>query len=119
MSELASDRQKALDLFKQEKGYFELLEKADDEINNLVENCNGDQRLALLYLLFFISKKEIPILGSAVSKMNRTHFNILKNAISKRFKDILEDDGEEYKIVQAFSSIFPYLVIPILHKEHK
>ena len=119
MAELSLEREEAFGLFKDNKGFFESLEASNEEdIDNLIINCTETSRKALLYLLFFISKKEIPIMEQAVSKMNRVHLNLLRGLISKSFKDILNDDEKEREIVKEFSKIFPYLIYPILHRQN-
>lgn len=115
--ELGTQRDKALDSFKLQKQYFQEIEKSNSEnLSSLFNNITIEQTLALFYLLYFIYKKEIPVLGSAAKYLKGKHYRrIISKFRDNKLQELLEDESGMKLFVQSLRKAFPYLVEPILH----
>lgn len=117
---LGTLRWKALESFKDNLQFLlELQESKNDKVSYLISISNEDQIKCLFYLLYFISKKEIPLQRHTLSVISHANKELLKkfNKNQEYFINLLESSREERILtLLSFAKAFSTLVFPILNK---
>lgn len=117
---LGTLRWKALESFKDNLQFLlELQESKNDKVSYLISISNEDQIKCLFYLLYFISKKEIPLQRDTLSVISHANKELLKkfNKNQEYFINLLESSREERILtLLSFAKAFSTLVFPILNK---
>lgn len=115
--EVSLHREKALTLFKLNKNFLESIENANKEnISSTLDNISQDQLLTLIYLFFFVYKKEIPILKTAQEHFHaRQYKKIIKTFSGNKLSAFLNNDEEMRNFISGFYNVLPFLVLPILN----
>jgi len=118
--DLSMHRARARNLFIQEKEFFRQIEEAnnEEELKNLLYNLTPDKSFALIYLLYFIYKKEIPLLkkariGASLRHLKKIVKYFQRNTIDNIF---LKSFDENNSFLRKQQRLFPFLVEPILNK---
>jgi len=113
--ELSSDRFNAQVAFRTNIGFFQaILESTDENVSDLIENATDNAKNALVYLCFFIFKREIPISKEATEFLERHHLETILKTFSKHsFEEILQDAGKKTVLITKLESAFRHLLKPL------
>lgn len=115
-------RHQALETFKLEKSFLRDLENTTDNselLINLLTNSTDSQIKCLIYILFFIFQKEIPVSKKILHKLSSYSIKNFQELLKERSEMDFFDSfsRQQYlSIVLGFRKAWPYLVKPILHK---
>lgn len=117
---LGALRWKALELFKSELLFLEEIENSSKE-KNIYKLSHGTefQLRCILYILFFISKKEIPIRRQSLTLLTKSNIESLKKLSQNQsyFISLIETSSEEKVLfLLPFCHAMSSLVYPVLNK---
>lgn len=116
--EISRARQEAKSLFRENKKYLQGIEKLDPlQINEYFSDITELQLKTIAYLLFFITKKEIPIAKHSLSKIRASHFKgMLKYFNNDKFPLLLQNKDALLKVLDYYKAVLPELVKPLFHR---
>lgn len=117
--EISNYRQEALQSFKKNKLFLQEIQSLEkSEIDTFFSNLTEEQVNCLLFIVYFIHLKEIPIFRSAFQNINSKDLKIISSFTeNKHFSYYLEEFEEGRKIILDCKYAFPFLVKPILQRK--
>ncbi len=119
-SVVATQRDQAIELFKKELMFILKLYNSDrEQTSYLISLCSEPQINCLLYILFFIAKKEIPMRRSSLNLLTKENKKCMKkmNQNLDYFISVLEMPFDaKVSIIQSFKNSISSLVYPIINK---
>lgn len=112
-------RSKARALFVQSKPFFMRLHAAGGNsalTKTLLAQASPEERLACVYLLFFIRKSEVPVFKSAIVRIPRSKFKHMAKFFASGMPNdlMLERKDDILPLLFHFKMVWHDLVAPLL-----